>query len=89
MTIYHISCFLIYYKQIFKRWKENQSSVPNLSSTIASQVIQHNELIKVDSKGIYNFEMSQKDINYVDQLFKFNGKRRPCEKIKSQFNLQG
>ena len=29
--------------------------------------------VKVDSKTIYNFKMSRKDINYAGELFKCNG----------------
>ena len=33
--------------------------------------------------------MSRKDINYVGQLFKCNGKSKLWEKLKNKFNLQG
>ena len=31
--------------------------------------------------------MSRNDINYVRQLFKFNGKPKLCEELKNRFNL--
>ena len=67
--------FPIYYKQIFKRWTES------LPSAIASQ-------IKVDKKTLHNFKISRKDINYVGQLFKCDGKPKLWEKLKNEFNLQ-
>ena len=45
--------------------------------------------ITVDDKTIYNFKMSRKDINYVRQLFKSNGKPKLWEELKNEFNLQG
>ena len=33
--------------------------------------------------------MSRKDINYVGQLFKYNGKPKLWEELKNEFNLQG
>ena len=63
-----IKRFLIYYKQILKRWSEKLSSSPSLPSAIASQVIWYNKYIKVDNKILYilyNFRFSHKDINYL------------------------
>ena len=79
----------IYYTQIFKRCSENLPSFPNLPSAIASQVISYNKCTKVDNKTIYTFKMSRKDINYVGQLFKCNGKRKLWEELKNEFSLQG
>ena len=39
--------------------------------------------------SICNFKMSRIDINYVGQLFKFNGKPKLWEEFKKEFNLQG
>ena len=33
--------------------------------------------------------MSRKDINYIGQLFKCNGKPKLWEELKNEFNLQG
>ena len=64
-------------------------SVPSLTSAIASQVIWYNKCIKVDNKIVYNFKISPKDINYVGQLFKCDGKPKLWEEIKNEFDLQG
>ena len=84
-----IKRFPIYYKQIFKRWSENLSSSPSLPSAIASQIIWYNKCIKVDNKTLHNFKISRKDINYVGQLFKCDGKPKLWEELKNEFNLQG
>ena len=84
-----IKRFPIYYKQIFKRWSENLSSSPSLPLAIASQVIWYNKCIKVDNRTLYNFEISRKDINYVGQLFKCDGKPKLWKGLKNEFNLQG
>ena len=74
-----IKLFPIYCKQILKRWSENLSSSPSLLSAIASQVIWYNNCTKVDNKTLYNFKISRKDINYVGQLFKCDGKPKLWE----------
>ena len=43
----------------------------------------------IDNKTLYNFKMSRKDINYVGQLFKCDGKPKLWEELKNEFNLQG
>ena len=83
-----IKRFPIHYKQIFKRWSENLSSSPSLPSAIASQIIWYNKCIKVDNKTLHNFKISRKDINYVGQLFKCDGKPKLWEELKNGFNLQ-
>ena len=83
-----IKRFPIYYKQIFKRWSENLSLSPSLPSAIASQVIWYDKCIKVDNKTLYNVKISRKDINYVGQLFKCDGKPELWEELENEFNLQ-
>ena len=41
-----------------------------------------------DNKTLYNFKISRKDINYVGQLFKCDGKPKLWEELKNEFNLQ-
>ena len=84
-----IKCSPIYDKQIFKRWSEKLTSFPSLPSTIASQDIWYNKCIKIDNKTIYNFKMSRKDINYVGQLFRGDGKPKLWEEAKNEFDLDG
>ena len=57
--------------------------------TISSQVIWDNKCIKVDNKTVYNFKMSRKDINYVGEISKYNGKPKLWEELKNEFYLQG
>ena len=83
-----IKHFPIYYNQIFKRWSENLSSSPSIPPAIASQIIWYNKCIKVDNKTLHNFKISRKDINYVGQLFKCDGKPKLWEELKNEFNLQ-
>ena len=56
--------------------------------TISSQVIWDDKCIKVDNKTIYNFKMSRKDINYVGEISKCNGKPKLWEELKNEFYLQ-
>ena len=77
-----IKRFPLHHKQIFKRWSEDLSSFPNLPSAIASQVTWYNKCIEVHNKTIYDFKISRKDINYVGQLSKCNGKPKLWEELK-------
>ena len=83
-----IKRFPIYYKEIFKRWSENLSLSPSVPLVISSQVIWYNKCIKVGNKTLYNFKISRKDMNYVGQLFKCDGKPKLREELKNEFNLQ-
>ena len=47
------------------RQSKHPSSIPNLPSAIAYQVVWYNKFIKVDNETMYNFKISRKDINYV------------------------
>ena len=67
---------------------QGKSLFPSLPSAIAYQVIWYKKCIKVDSKTIYNFKMSRKDINYVGELFNYDGKPKLWEELKKDFNLQ-
>ena len=77
------------HSQILKRWSENLSSSPILSSAIASHVIWYNKCIRADNKTISSFIISRKDINYVGELFKGDGKPKLWKELKNEFNLQG
>ena len=85
---YKIKRFPIYYKQILKRWIENLSSYPSLSSVIASHVIWYNKYIKVDNRILNNFKTSRKYVNYVGQLFKYDRKPKLWKELKNGFNWQ-
>ena len=83
-----IKRFLIICKQMFKRWNVNLSLFLNLSLSISSQVIWYCKCIKVNSKTIYHFKMSRKDVTYIGQLIKFNGKPKLWKNFKNEFDLR-
>ena len=60
-----------------------------VSHHIASHVIWYNKCIRADNKTISSFIISRKDINYVGELFKGDGKPKLWKKLKNEFNLQG
>ena len=71
-----IKHFPIHYKQILMRWSEN------LSHRLLHLKLSGIKCIKVDNKTLHNFKISQKDINYVGQLFKCDGKPKLMGRIK-------
>ena len=71
-----------YYQEIFRKWSSNLSVLPNIPSTITSQVIWFNKHIKIDCKSLCNNSLANQG-----QLFKENGKTKAWLGIKTKFNL--
>ena len=61
--------------------------MPNISSTITSQVIWLNKHIKIDNKSLCNNSLANPGINHVEQLLNEYGMAKAWLDIKTQFNL--
>ena len=64
--------FPTYYQDILIKWEKIFSSLPSLSSSVASQCLWHNKYIKIDDKTIFSSSLFAKGINFVGQLFQNN-----------------
>ena len=76
------------YKEIFIRWGKHLSSPATLPSTVACQFIWFNKHIQIDNKSIYLYNFSNRNLNFVGQLFDTDGKLKPWECVKHQFLLK-
>ena len=61
--------------------------LPNIPSSITSQVIWFNKHIKIDNKSLCNNGLANRGINHVGQLFNENGMAKAWLYIKAEFNL--
>ena len=77
-----------FYKEIFIRWGKHLSSLATLPSTIACQFIWFNKHIQIDNKSIYLYNFSNRNLNFVGQLFDTDGKLKSWDCVKHQFLLK-
>ena len=69
-----------FYKEIFIRWGKYLSSLATLPSTIACQFIWFNKYIQIDNKSIYLYNFSNRNLNFVRQLFDTDDKLKSWKK---------
>ena len=77
-----------FYKEIFIRWGKHFASPATFPSTVACQFIWYNKHIQIDNKSIYLHNFSNRNLNFVGQLFDTDGKLKPWESVKQQFFLK-
>ena len=77
-----------FYQDIFIKWINNYTEKPTLPFMILSEFIWFNSNIKVDSKPVHFSFFSDKNLNFIGQLFNDNGKIEPWEDIEIEFHLQ-
>ena len=77
-----------FYKEIFTRWEKHISSPVTLPSTVACQFIWYNKNIQIGNESIYLYSFSNRNLNFVGQLFDTDGKLKSWECIKRQFLLK-
>ena len=83
-----LSKFPYFYQDIFIKWINNYTAKPTLPSMILSEFIWFNSNIKVDSKPVHFSFFSDKNVNFIGQLFNENGNIKPWEDIKIEFHLK-
>ena len=77
-----------FYKETFIRWCKHLASPATLPSTVACQFIWYNKHTQIDNKSIYLHNFSNRNLNFVGQLFDTDGKLKPWESVKQQFFLK-
>ena len=81
--------FSSYYQDDFIKWINNYTAKPTLESMILSEFIWFNSNIKVDSEPVHFSFFSDKNLNFIGQLFNDDdGKINPWEDIKIEFHLK-
>ena len=76
-----------FYKYSIKSWCSSFFCSPNVPSSISSQCLWYNSYLKIDKKTFFYKEFSNKNINYVSNLFSDFGEIKSWEKVMDEFNL--
>ena len=76
-----------FYKDIIKYWCFSFFCSANVPSSISSQCFWYNSCLKIDKKPFFYKEFSNKNINYVSNLFSNFGEIKSWEKVMDEFNL--
>ena len=79
--------FLSFYKEIFLYWKKYVTGKPEIPSCILSQCLWYNESIQVDKNSIHLVRFSEKNINYLFQLFSPDGSIKKWLELKAEYKL--
>ena len=61
--------------------------ITEVPSCILSQYLWYNRSIQVDNSSVYFLKFSEKNINYVSQLFSDNGSIKQWHEFKREHNL--
>ena len=64
--------FPSFYREIILNWKKRLAMITEIPSCILSQYLWYNRSIQVDNSSVYFLKFSEKNINYVSQLFSDN-----------------
>ena len=81
-----IKDFPIFYKEILNSCKANFFVDPDIPSSIFSQFLWHNRFINVDHSSIYFEQFSEREVNFVMDLFDDQGNFLKWETFKNKFN---
>ena len=73
-----------FYKEIFLYWKKYLTIKPEIPSCIFSQYLWYNENISVDKNSIHLVRFSEKNIDYVSQLFRPDGSIKKRHELKTE-----
>ena len=69
------------------KWKQNLFFPPTVPSAILSEFLWFNSNIPIDKKTAYFHKFSEKNVNFVGQLFQ-NGKLKKWNSLQQELNLQ-
>ena len=81
-----LSKFLSFYQDIFIKWINIFTSKSIFPSLILSEVIWFNSNIKVDSKPVHFSFFSDKNLNFIGQLFNDNRINKALERFKNRIS---
>ena len=82
-----ITFFPSFYRQIILNWKNRLTMITEVPSCILSHYLWYNRSIQVDNSSVYFLKFSEKNINYVSQLFSDNGSIKQWHEFKREHNL--
>ena len=82
-----LSNFPLFYKNIFNFWSNYFSALSHVDSCILSQNLWYNSYIKINNTTTFIQEFSEKNINFVYQLFYNFGYLKSWDDLKTEFDL--
>ena len=82
-----VSKFPAYYQEIFNKWKLSFCFPSIVPSAILSEFLWFNSNILIDKAPAHFHKFSEKNINFVGQLFEI-GKLKSWDTFRQEFNLQ-
>ena len=82
-----INFFPSFFKEIFLYWKKYLTIKSEISSCFLSQYLRYNENIQVDKNSIYLVRFSEKNINYVSQIFRPDFSIKKWHELKTEHEL--
>ena len=82
-----LSNFPPFFKNIFNFWSKCFSALSHVDSCILSQNVWYNSYIKINNTTTFIQEFSEKNINFVYQLFDNFGYLKSWDDFKTEFDL--
>ena len=79
--------FPSFYQVLFKNWIETFSYNSDSPSCIRSQFLWFNKQLRIDNKSFILKELSDKNLNFLNQLYDPEGNVKQWEDIKQEFQL--
>ena len=82
-----VKFFPSFCKEISLHWEKYVARKPEIPCCILSQYLWYNENIQVDKNSIYLVRFSEKNINYVSQLFRPDDSIKKWHELKTEHKL--
>ena len=82
-----IKSFPKYYREIINTWGNKFSCQTLVPSAILSQFLWFNSQIQIDNKNVSFPSLSERNINFVGQLFKLDGAIKPWKQLQEKYGL--
>ena len=76
-----------YYREIINTWGNTFSCQPQVPSAILSQFLWFNSQIQIGNKSVFFPSFSERNINFVGQLFKTDGTVKPWKQLQEEYGL--
>ena len=76
-----------YYREIINTWGSKFSSQTLVPSAILSQFLWFNNQIQIGNKSVFFPSFSERNINFVGQLFKTDGTVKPSKQLQEGYGL--
>ena len=76
-----------YYREIINTWGSKFSCQTLVPSAILSQFLWFNSQVQIGNKSVFFSSFSERNINFVGQLFKTDGTVKPWKQLQEEYGL--